>query len=251
MLHPHDLRHVSRVQGQRFHALALPFPVDERIVGVEPHHAAGVPDGPQLIVRQVPGHVAKGAAVGVGGDHHAALQPHHVPEAPLVQVGHVHHYACPAHVLHCLPPQSREAVGRVAARTGGQGVFLIPGEHAHPGTESGVAVDPVQVLPCRGHALHAQKGVPLPGSTGCTGLRRRPHHRQPGALGKLGPGAVHHLRRPLCYGAAVRLFPECLSRRRRPQREHHALHAAPAQIIQVMPLQHVGLAPEAAPRHII
>ena len=58
------------------------------------------------------------------------LQSHHVPEAPLVQMGYVYDHARPAHFLHCLPSQGRKAVGRVAAHTGGQGVFLIPGEHA-------------------------------------------------------------------------------------------------------------------------
>ena len=132
------------------------------MVDVQPYHAAGVPDGPQLAVRQIPADVTQGAAVGVGGDDRPPGQVHHVPEAGVVQVGHVHQHMELPHPPDHRPARGGEFFFGVAAGPGGQGVLLVPGQHPQPHAGFIAAVQGAGVRSEGGHALDAQKGVELP-----------------------------------------------------------------------------------------
>ena len=69
VLHTHDIRHMGGMPGQHLRRLLLRIGVDKSMVDVHPHHTTGVPDGPELIVRQVPPDIAQSAAVGVRCNH--------------------------------------------------------------------------------------------------------------------------------------------------------------------------------------
>ena len=242
VLHTHDLRHMAGVLGQCLHCLFLRLGMDEAVVHVDPHDASGIPDRAQLLIRQVAPHVAEGAAVGVGGDHRPVGQPQNIPETAVVQVGHIHCHPQRLHAADGLFPQFRQSLLRVALGTGGQRILLVPGQHPHAGAEFRVAVDIGKVLPHGGHTLHADEGIQLSG-----GFRRlRPgggaDDLQPGALCQLCPGTGEDLLRPAAVADAVL--------RVGPDGQHHALHAAPAQPLQMAALQNPGLPCQSAAGHV-
>ena len=188
MLHAHDLRHVGGVKGQGPGCLPFRVLVDEVVVGVYAHHASAVPDGPQLLVGEIPGDIAQAAAVGVGSGHRAAGQSQDLPKAAVVQVGHVGE---DSQVLH--PPegpaaQVRQAPGGVLGGPGGKAVLLVPGEHPQPEAQGGQAVQVLRALQGL-HALDGQEGVNFSRRPGGLRLFGCADHRQPGALGKLRLGA--------------------------------------------------------------
>ncbi len=65
------------------------LPVDEGGGEVHTHHPSPVREGPDHLVCEVPGMVADGPAVGVGGDHRSPRQVHEVPESGVAEVGDV------------------------------------------------------------------------------------------------------------------------------------------------------------------
>ena len=223
------------------------------MVDIQPHHAAGVPDGPQLVVCQVPADITQCPAVGVRGNDRPPGQLHHIPEPPVVQVGHVHHHPQLPHPADGPPAQQGQALLRVAPDTGGEKVLLIPGQHPDAGSEIVIAVDAAQVLPDGSHALHGQEGVHLSVSSGPLRLLRRADNGQPRTLRELCQGADGHFLRPCGVGIRPRYIPpEGLALRRAgPQRQHHPLHAAVAQTAQVVPLQHVVLPRQTPAGHIV
>ena len=253
MLDAHDLRHMGGVAGQHLRRLPGRVRVDEGVVDIQPHYAAGVPDGPQLVVRQVPAHIAQAAAVGVGRDDRPPGQLHHIPKAPVVQVGHVHHHPQLPHPADRPPAQQGQPLFRVVPGAGGEGVFLVPGQHADPGAEVVIAVDAAQVLSDGGHALHGQKGIHFSVSFGPLRLLCGVDDSQPRALRELRQGAGCHFLRP--GGIGVRpghILPEGLALcRAGPQRQNHALHAAVAQAGQMMTLQYMVLPRQTPAGHIV
>ena len=222
-------------------------------MGVQAHHAAAVPDGPELLVGEVSGDAAQGAAVGVGGDHRAAGQLQDLPKAGVVQVGDVDEHPQVLHPAECLPAQRGEALPGVLGGAGGEAVVLVPGQHPHPDAQGRQAVQRLQPLPHGLHALDGQEGVELPLRPGGLRLPGRADHRQPGALGELRLGAGEHDLQPrpgvLPAGDAL---PEGLPLSPAvPQGQDQPLDPAPAEAGQVAPLQHMVLAQEAAAGHVV
>ena len=84
MVDAHDVDHVLSVAGQVLHGLLGRVVVHEDVEGVQADHTVQVADGPELVVRQVAGHVAHHAAVGVGGHDGLFRQLHDVPEACVI-----------------------------------------------------------------------------------------------------------------------------------------------------------------------
>ena len=254
MLHSHHIHHVSGVVRQGLGSLLLPVCMDKSVIAVQAHHATPVPDGPELIVVQIPPHVTQCAAVGVRGDYRALRGFQQVPEALVPQVGYVRHHAQTLHPSHCLTAQVRQSRVRRPG-PGGQGVGLIPGQHGGADPGGCQTMQTRQVL-AQGHeALHPQKGIE---ATGGPGLRRfrsganQPHRR---ALMKFLLCAGEHHLQPLWRRGGVSpsgIPPEGLSLAgAAPQRQHQPLHPAPAQPGQMMPLQHMGLPYQTAVCHIV
>ena len=95
-------------------------------IGVEPHHAAHVPDGAEHVVRQIPPGRIDGAAVGVGSHQGSLRHPRQVPEGPVAQVGHVQIDAKALRLPDKHPAQIGEAL--VGAHRAGQIVAVVPGQ---------------------------------------------------------------------------------------------------------------------------
>ena len=80
----HDLYHMYQVFHQIFHGLLVDVRVNEFIEGVQAYHAAGLCQGFQLLVGQVPALVAESPAIGVSGDHRPACRVQEIPEGGVV-----------------------------------------------------------------------------------------------------------------------------------------------------------------------
>ena len=65
------------------------FPQEFREL-IDTCHAARIPDGPEHIVRQVPGMGTDGPAVGMGGYHRRLGDLHNIPEACIADMAHIH-----------------------------------------------------------------------------------------------------------------------------------------------------------------
>ena len=254
MLHPHDLRHVDGVEGQGPGGLLPGLGVDKAVEGVQPHHAAGVPDAAQLVVGQVPAHIAQGTAVGVGCDHRPGGQVHHVPEAAVVQMGHVHHHPQFSHPAHRPASRLRQPRLKIASGSGGQGIGLVPGEHPQPGA---LAVVPVHAggVPADGrHALHRQEGVDLARCPGSLCLRCGVDRADLRTFRQVCPGTGKYLMGAAQIGCRILpggVLPERLSGTAGPDGQHQPLHAAPPQPVQMVVLQHPPLPQQAPPGHIV
>lgn len=74
----HHIDHMGCVASQRLRL--LPVCIHKPAVGVQTHNPAGIPNGPQLCVRQISGHIAQGFRIGMGGNHRAGSRVHHIPE---------------------------------------------------------------------------------------------------------------------------------------------------------------------------
>ena len=240
MFRPHHLRHMGGVERQGLHRLLPRLPVDEAVKGVDSHHTTAVPDGPQLLIRQVPGFVAQRRAVGVGGQYRPLRHLQGVPETPAVQVGDIQDHPPLPHSPYRPASQICEPPVRVAPGSGGQGVFPVPSKHPQPHAEVRVAVDALQVCADGVHALHCQKGIQLPRRPGCLRLPGGAHHRQPWTFRKFRPGRLtHDLRAPCGALRSGNSLPERLPVTSiRPQCQYHTFHAAPAQPRQMTALQH-------------
>ena len=252
MLHAHDLRHVGGVEGQGLCRLPLRVLVDELVMGVQPHHPAAVPETAELFVGEVSGHVAKRAAVGVGGDDRAMGQLQYLPKAAVVQVGDVRQHPEVSHSPEGPAAQVRQALGGVLGGPGGEAVFLVPGQHPQPEAQGGQPVQLLRALQAL-HALNGQEGVQLSLRPGGFRLFRGADQGQPGTLGEFRLGAGEHDLQPV--GGALRpgdALPEGLALSPAiPEGQDKALDAAPAQAVQVTSLQHPGFSRQAAAGHIV
>ncbi len=238
------------VAGQHGRRLLPGIRVDKVVVHIDPHYAPGIPDGPKLIVRQVPADAAQSPAVGMGGDDRPLRQLHDVPEGAVAGVGHVRDDMQPLHPPDRFPSQSRQPLVRVRPGTGRQQVFLVPGQHPDPDSPAGVLLQPLQAVPHRLHALNHQKGKGFSRRLSGPGLRRRLHRHQPGTLRQFRPGAGHHLLRPP-PAVPVRMGrPEAVRLRRHPDGQPQAADVPGPQLFQVAALQNVVLPRQTAAGHV-
>ena len=241
--------------GQHLRCLPFRVPVDETMERIDAHHAAGIPDGTELVIRQVPPHIAQRPAVGVGGDHRPMGQTDHICKAPITKVGHIHQHPTLFHPPHRLAAQIRQSLAGTGPCSGSQLILLVPGQHPHPGAGIGIAVHTGRVFSDGGHALHPQKGVEQSLGPGHFGLSRSAHQPDRSALRQFRPGTGEHL--PCSPGrirriGPGRLLPESLPiGSTGPQGKHQSLHTAPAQPVQMPLLQHPALSPQAAAGHVI
>ena len=243
VVHAHHLRHVGGVQGQTADRLLLRRLADEAGVGVQPHHAVRVPDGPELVVRQVPGRVAQRPGIGMGRDEGRGRQLRYVPEARLVQVGNVQQHPLLLKPPDRPPPCGGQPPCLAGQRPRRQRVGLVPREHGVARAEVVILVDTGQRIARVGHALHAHERVKHPVPPRTVHLRAGAHQLQCAVPGTLRPDAVHDLVGPL---PTVRVIG-----RVHPDDENAALCAAPAQAVQMAPPENVRLAPQPPDGHIV
>ncbi len=97
--------------------------MDEEGGEVHAHDPAGVCEGPDHLVGHVPGMVADGPGVGVGGDDGPLCHVYEVPEPGVAEVGGVYQDAEAVQLLDGLHPELREPTAGPRVRHAiGQGV---------------------------------------------------------------------------------------------------------------------------------
>ena len=251
MLRPDGLRDMGGVAGQHGCGLHTRLRMDEPVVHIDTNDAAGIPNSPELLIRQVPADIAQGAAIGMRCHHRPFRQLQNIPKAAVAGVGHIREDSPGLHPAHSLPSQRRQPPVRVAACAAGQLVFFIPCQHPQPDTPCRILVDALQPVSYRLHALHHKKGKALPLRRSAPGLRRCPHRDQPRALCQLRPGTVHHELRPLPTVRFGVFRPETVLLCRCPQGQPQSANAARPQPRQMAALQHMVLSRQAAACHIV
>ena len=83
VLDAHDLCHMGGVAGQHLRRLQGRVREDEGVVDIQPHHAAGVPDGAEHVVGEIPPVGAQTRLPGIGvGRRHRQLRTALYPAFP-------------------------------------------------------------------------------------------------------------------------------------------------------------------------
>ena len=131
---------MGRVEGQGPGGLLPGLIVDEAVEGIEPHHAAGVPDGPQLIVRQVPGHPHRARQLEWEAITGPAARSTTSQKPPSFRWDTSTAIPSLPHPAHGPAARLRQPRLRIAPGACCQGVGLVPGEHPQP---DALAVVPV------------------------------------------------------------------------------------------------------------
>ena len=252
MLHPHDLRHMDGVTGQHLRRLLSGIFMDKGMMDIESHNAPGIPDGPELIVRQIAGHGTQGAAIGMGRNHRSVGHGDHIPEPRVVEVGDIQEHPPLFHPPDDLPPRRGQSPVRTSPDAGGQLVLLIPCQCTQAGAQRCIAVNPRGIVPNGFHPLNAQKGIHLPGRPGLFRFAAGTNHAQPGAFRQFRRGLPEHPLRPGRRGIRTGdLLPKRLRRSGGPHRQNQSLDVPPAQAVQMVPFQHPALPCQTSTGYII
>jgi len=127
-------------------------------VEVQPHHAAAVPDGPELVVGQIPPVGAYGPGVGMGRYHRAVGRLYHIPESRIRDMRHIRENMQRLHPAHEILPLFGEATFRLLTVGAAEAVGPVPHRIQQPHAP-GVGQLQVPLLTVQQvGSLNAQKG---------------------------------------------------------------------------------------------